>query len=125
MTSNMIRAFIGSKATVVQIDTTYRLGKGLNKMQKISKNIFFPYYPALLTTWVLNFTYFWTLLLEKSGYKLNALLYRNPVSGKGQVALLSFIADETAKSYEFALGSFDYLRNNNPPVIIIDKVTNV
>ena len=59
------------------------------------------------------------LFLEKSGYKLNALLYRNPVSGKGQVALLSFIADETAKSYEFALGSFNYLRNNNPPVIII------
>ena len=61
--------------------------------------------------------------LEKSGYKLNALLYRNPVSGKGQVALLSFIADESAASYRFALGSFDYLKNSNPAVIIIDKVS--
>ena len=64
-----------------------------------------------------------TFGLENSGHKLVAILYRNGSTGKGEVAQCSFIADETQESYEFALGSLDYLREHQPAVIIIDKVT--
>ena len=63
-----------------------------------------------------------TFGFESSGHKLNALLYRNPATDKGEVAVLSFLADETEHSYEFALASFEYLLQNNPEVILIDKV---
>ena len=59
--------------------------------------------------------------LEQCGYKLNAVLYKNGTTGKGEICVLSFMADETAESYTFALSSFEYLRRFNPPVIIIDK----
>ena len=63
-----------------------------------------------------------TFGLENSGHKLAAILYRNGSTGKGEVASLSFLADETKESYEFALGSIDYLLQHPPAVIIIDKV---
>ena len=63
-----------------------------------------------------------TFGLEQSGYKLNAILYRNPSTGRGEVAVLAFMADETAHSYTCAFHSFEYLLRSNPAVIIIDKV---
>ena len=63
-----------------------------------------------------------TFGFESSGHKLNALLYRNPATGRGEVVVLSFLADETAHSYEFALSSFEHLLNHIPEVILIDKV---
>jgi hypothetical protein len=63
-----------------------------------------------------------TFGFEESGYKLNAVLYRNPATGRGEIVQLSFMADETVHSYNFALSSFEYIQQNNPAVIIIDKV---
>ena len=63
-----------------------------------------------------------TFGVEASGHKLNALLYRNPNTNRGEVAVLSFLADESEHSYEFALSSFEHLLRNNPAVILIDKV---
>ena len=35
---------------------------------------------------------------EASGHKLNAILYRNPETDRGEIAVLSFLADETEES---------------------------
>ena len=63
-----------------------------------------------------------TFGVEKAGYKLNTVVYRNPVTGKGEVARISFMADETALSYEFALSGFKAITRKDPAVILIDKV---
>ena len=63
-----------------------------------------------------------TFGFDHSGHKLNAVLYRNPNSDRGEVAVLSFLADETAHSYEIALSSFEYMLRHAPAVILIDKV---
>ena len=66
-----------------------------------------------------------TFGLESSGYKLNAVLYRNPTTGKGEVVHLAFMADETADSYFFALTGFQGITKHSPLVILIDKVNTI
>jgi hypothetical protein len=63
-----------------------------------------------------------TFGIESSGYKLNAVLYRNPATGKGEVVQLAFMADETNDSYSFAITGFWGISKSSPTVILIDKV---
>lgn len=63
-----------------------------------------------------------TFGFERSGYKLNVILYRNPTTGKGEVAQVAFMADETLESHNFAFSGFKGIVNCDPAVIVIDKV---
>ena len=63
-----------------------------------------------------------TFKFEESGYKLNAVLYLNPVTGKGEVVQFAFLADERDSAYDFCHRSFKQLCFRDPPVLIIDKV---
>ena len=51
------------------------------------------------------------------------MLYRNPATNRGEMLQLSFMADETAHSFTFALSGFEFILNHNPAVILIDKVS--
>ena len=66
-----------------------------------------------------------TFNVEENGYKLNACLYLNPVTKKGEIAQFSLLADEGKESYEFCFKTFKNLCVRDPPVLIIDKVSNV
>ena len=83
-TRKMASAFLGSKPTVLQIDTTFGF--------------------------------------DRSKHKLCAILYRNPSTGRGEIAMFGFLADETLESYEFVFQQFSDHLSNSPPIIIIDKV---
>ena len=58
---------------------------------------------------------------ESAKYKLSAICYYNPTTTKGEIASLSFMADETQKSLEFVFRSFRRLIVRDPPIIIVDK----
>ena len=75
-----------------------------------------------ITSWATTIQVDTTFGYEASGHKLNAILYRNPETDRGEIAVLSFLADETEESYRFALSSFDFLLFSNSSVILIDKV---
>ena len=59
---------------------------------------------------------------NESGYKLSFIVYKNGATGRGEVASMAFLADESEESYRFAFSSFSYLLQKNPTVILIDKV---
>ena len=63
-----------------------------------------------------------TFGFERSGYKLNAILYCNPSTGKGEIVQLAFMADETGDSYNFVISKFKEIVYCDPTVILIDKV---
>lgn len=63
-----------------------------------------------------------TFNFETAGYKLNAVLYHNPTTGKGEVVQFAIMADECDESYRFCFDSFKQQCVRDPPVIIIDKV---
>ena len=63
-----------------------------------------------------------TFGFERSGYKLNAILYCNPSTGKGEIVQLSFMADETLDSYNFVMSKFKEIVYWDPSAILIDKV---
>ena len=58
---------------------------------------------------------------ETSGYRLSAVCYCNPVSGRGEVGQLVFLADESAECYKFAFDAFKKTTNRDPENIVIDK----
>lgn len=47
-----------------------------------------------------------TFGFSREGYKMSAFCYTNPVSNKGEIAMLIFLADEGAEALEFAFKSF-------------------
>lgn len=61
-----------------------------------------------------------TFNFEVAGYKLNAVLYLNTVTGKGEVAQFGLFADETDETYEFCLSVFKHSCQHEPAVFIID-----
>ena len=63
-----------------------------------------------------------TYNFERASYKLNAVLYLNPTSGKGEVAQFCFMADECDKSYNFCFESLKQICIRSPPVFMVDKV---
>ena len=85
-TREMLKAYIGSNPSVLQIDTTH------------------------------NF--------ESSGYKLSAILYLNPATGKGEVVQLAFLEDECADAYSFSFSTMRKIIGQDPPVLCIDKDFN-
>ena len=62
-----------------------------------------------------------TFNFETSGYKLTAFLYLNPVTGKGEVGQLAFIADEGAEVLKFVFGHFRQLTKRDPAALMVDK----
>ena len=65
-----------------------------------------------------------TFNFESAGYKLSAIVYLNNVTGKGEVAQLSFHADETSETYQNIFTSFSSVCERPPPIIIVDKDFN-
>ena len=59
-----------------------------------------------------------------SGYKLSFMVYKNGSTGKGEVASMAFMHNESEDSYRFAFSSFEVLLHYRPSVILIDKVSN-
>ena len=59
--------------------------------------------------------------IESSGFKLSAIVYYHPVTGKGEVAQLGFIEDESKDVYLFVFHQLKQLLVDDPPIIIIDK----
>lgn len=57
-----------------------------------------------------------------SGYKLSFMVYKNGTTGKGEVASIAFMLNESEDSYRFAFSSFESLLRHKPSVILIDKV---
>ena len=53
-----------------------------------------------------------TFNFESASYKLNAVMYLNPTSGKGEVAQFCFMADACDKSYSFCFESFKQIYIN-------------
>ena len=62
-----------------------------------------------------------TFNFETSGYRLSAVCYCNPVSGRGEVGQLVFLADEAGECYKFAFDAFKKTTTRDPPNIVIDK----
>ena len=62
-----------------------------------------------------------THYIESSGFKLSASVYYHPVTGKGEVAQLAFIEDESKDVYSFVFQQLKQLLVDDPPIIIIDK----
>ena len=58
---------------------------------------------------------------ESAKYKLSAICYFNPTTTKGEIASLSFMADETKKSLQFVFSNFRRMIVRDPPIIIVDK----
>ena len=58
---------------------------------------------------------------ESAKYKLNAICYFNPTTNKGEIAMLSFMADESKKTMEFVFRNFKRIVLRDPPVILVDK----
>ena len=66
-----------------------------------------------------------TFNFESSGYRLSAFCYSNPVSGRGEVGQLVFLADESCECFKFAFEAFKKsINGEDPPVILIDKDFN-
>ena len=65
-----------------------------------------------------------TFNFESAGYKLSAMVYLNKVTGKGEIAQLSFHADESRKTYLNIFQSFSSVCQKAPPIIIVDKDFN-
>ena len=59
--------------------------------------------------------------VESSGFKLSAVVYYHPVTGKGEIGQLAFIEDESKDVYSFVFKQFRQLMAEDPPAILIDK----
>ena len=59
--------------------------------------------------------------IDSSGFKLSAVVYYHPVTGKGEVAQMAFIEDESKDVYSFLFQQLKTLVIDDPPIIIIDK----
>jgi hypothetical protein len=59
-----------------------------------------------------------------AGYKLSAFCYVNPVTNKGEIGGMNFLADEGGEAYRFAFESFKKSLNKEPPNILVDKDFN-
>ena len=62
-----------------------------------------------------------TFNLESSKYIVNGVLFLDPATGKGELASISFMADETAESYRFVLSAFRDLSTHRPTAFLVDK----
>ena len=65
-----------------------------------------------------------TFNFNTNGYKMTAVCYVNPVTNKGEIAQLVFIADEAKECYEFAFESFKKSVVKDPPTFMVDKDFN-
>ena len=65
-----------------------------------------------------------TFKFETSGYKMSAFMYLNPVSNRGEVAQVAFMADEGGEVYKFVFSAFKKSVGRDPPVILLDKDFN-
>ena len=59
--------------------------------------------------------------IDSSGFKLSAVVYYHPITGKGEVAQMAFIEDESKDVYSFLFQQLKTLVIDDPPIIIIDK----
>ena len=62
-----------------------------------------------------------TFGFSQEGYKMSAFSYTNPVSNKGEIAMLIFLADEGAEALEFAFQSFKKATVQDPSCFMVDK----
>ena len=65
-----------------------------------------------------------TFKFDTSNYKMSAFLYLNPVSNRGEIAQISFLADEGAEVYKFTFSSFKKTFGKDPSIVLIDKDFN-
>ena len=65
-----------------------------------------------------------TFGFNQEGYKMSAFSYTNPVSNKGEIAMLIFLADEGAEALEFAFQSFKKATVQDPSCFMVDKDFN-
>ena len=65
-----------------------------------------------------------TFKFDTSNYKMSAFLYLNPVSNRGEIAQISFLADEGAEVYKFMFSSFKKTFGKDPSIVLIDKDFN-
>lgn len=62
-----------------------------------------------------------TYNFEVSGYKLCCIVYLNPGTGKGEVAMMSFMEDECKEAYTFVFQTFRDIISEDPTSVMIDK----
>ena len=62
-----------------------------------------------------------TFNFNKEGYKMSSFAYCNPVTNKGEVAQLVFLADEGAEALEFAFKAFKKTILQDPGYVMVDK----
>ena len=62
-----------------------------------------------------------TFNFNSEGYKMSSFAYCNPVSNKGEVGQLNFLADEGGEALEFAFKAFKKTIVKDPRVIMLDK----
>ena len=65
-----------------------------------------------------------TFKFNQEGYKLSAFCYTNPVSSRGEVAFLAFIADECSDVQDFVFRSFKECTTFRPKYFMVDKDFN-
>ena len=62
-----------------------------------------------------------TFNFNSEGYKMSSFAYCNPVTTKGEVGQLAFMADEGAEALEFAFKAFRKTIVQDPSYIMVDK----
>ena len=63
-----------------------------------------------------------TFKFNQEGYKLSAFCYTNPVSNRGEVAFLAFMADECSDVQDFVFRSFKECTTFRPKYFMVDKI---
>lgn len=62
-----------------------------------------------------------TFNFNNEGYKMSSFAYLNPVTNKGEIAHLFFLADEGAEALEFSFNSFKTANTHVPGYFMVDK----
>ena len=66
-----------------------------------------------------------TFNFSNSCYKMSAFCYLNPVTNRGEIAQLSFMADECEEAYRYTFAAFkESVNNNYPRTFMVDKDFN-